>query len=362
MGIPVHHICLLRNLYAGQEATVRIGHGKTDWFKKGKLSQDCILSPCLFNAEQDEVQARIKIAGRNINNLSYADDTTLMAESKELKSLLLKLKEESKKVSLKFNIQKTKIMACGPITSWQIDGETMETVRNFYFSGLQDHCRWWLQPWNQKTLVPWKKSYDQPRQRIKKQRHYFANQNLSSQSYGFSSSHVWMGELDYKASWVSNNWCFWTVVLEKTFESLLDCEEIQPVNLKGNQSWIFIGSIDVEAVIPILWPPDVKNFLIRKDPDAGKDWRQEEKGMTEDGMVGWHHQLDGNEFEWALEVGDGQESLACCSPWGLKSRTQLSDWTEQNWIEYYINLPFTPKFGFWILNNLLLSKPLPFKP
>ena len=117
--------------------------------KKGKeLSQDCILSPCLFNAEQDEVQARIKIAGRNINNLSYADDTTLMAESKELKSLLMKLKEESEKVSLKFNIQKTKIMACGPITSWQIDGETMETVRDFYFSGLQDHCRWWLQPWN----------------------------------------------------------------------------------------------------------------------------------------------------------------------------------------------------------------------
>ena len=213
-----------------------------------------------------------------------------------------------------------------------------------------------------KTLVPWKKSSDQPRQHIKKQRHYFANQSLSSQSYGFSSSHVWMWELDYKVSWVSKNWCFWTVVLEKTLESLLDCEEIQPVNLKGNQSWIFIGRTDAEAVIPIHWPPDVKNFLIRKDPDARKDWRQEEKGMTEDGMVGWHHQLDGHEFEWALEVGNGEGSLACCSPWGLKSRTQLSDWTEQNWIEYYINLPFTPKFGFWIFNKLLLSKPLPFKP
>ena len=144
MGIPDHLTCLLRNLYAGQEATVRIRHGKTDWLQTGKgVRQGCILSPCLLNAEQDEAQARIKIAGRNINNLSYADDTILMAESKEeLKSLLMKVKEESKKVSLKLNIHKTKIMASGPITSWQIDGETMETVRDFYFSGLQDHCRW----------------------------------------------------------------------------------------------------------------------------------------------------------------------------------------------------------------------------
>ena len=138
-----HLTCLLRNLYAGQEATVRYGHGTTDWFQIGKgVLQGYILSLCLFNAEQDEVQARIKIAGRIINNLSYADDTTLMAESKELKSLLMKVKEESKKVGLKLNIQKTKIMASGPITSWQIDGEIMETVRDFYFSGLQDHCRW----------------------------------------------------------------------------------------------------------------------------------------------------------------------------------------------------------------------------
>ena len=143
MGLPDHLTCLLRNLYAGQEATVRIGHRKTDWFQTGKgVLQGYILSLCLFNAEQDEVQARIKIAGRIINNLSYADDTTLMAESKELKSLLMKVKEESKKVGLKLNIQKTKIMASGPITSWQIDGEIMETVRDFYFSGLQDHCRW----------------------------------------------------------------------------------------------------------------------------------------------------------------------------------------------------------------------------
>ena len=132
------------------------------------------------------------------------------------------------------------------------------------------------------------KSYDQPRQHTKKQRHYFASKGLSSQSCGFSSSHVWMWELDYKESWALKNWCFWTVVLEKTFESLLDCKEIQPVHPKGNQSWLFIGRTDAEAETPILWPPDSKNWLTRKDPDAGKDWRQEEKGMTEDEMVGWH--------------------------------------------------------------------------
>ena len=148
-----------------------------------------------------------------------------------------------------------------------------------------------------KTLIPWKESYDWPRQHIKKQRHYFANKGLSSQSYGFSSSHVWMWELDYKESWAAKNWCFWAVVLEKTLESPLDCKEIQPVHPKGNQSWIFIGRTDAEAKTPILWPPDEKNQLIWKDPDSGKVWRWEEKGMTEDEMVGWHHQLSGHDFE-----------------------------------------------------------------
>ena len=142
-----------------------------------------------------------------------------------------------------------------------------------------------------------KKSYDQPRQHIKNQRHYFANKGPSSQSYGFSSSSVWMWELDYKESWVLKNWCFWNVVLEKTLESPLDCKEIQPVHPRGNQSWIFIGRTDVEAETPILWPPDVKNWLIGKDSVAGKEWRWEEKGTTEDEMVGWHHWLDGHEFE-----------------------------------------------------------------
>ena len=146
-------------------------------------------------------------------------------------------------------------------------------------------------------LAPWKKSYDQPRQHIKKQRYHFASKVLPSQSYGFSSSHVWMWELDYKESWALKNWCFWTVVLEKILESLLDCREIKPVNTKGYQSWIFIGRTDGEAETPILLPPDAKNWLIGKDPDAGKDWRWEEKGRTEDEMVGWHHQHNRREFE-----------------------------------------------------------------
>ena len=137
-----------------------------------------------------------------------------------------------------------------------------------------------------------------------------------------------MWELDYKESWAPKNWCFWTVVLEKTLESPLDCKEIQPVHPKGNRSWIFIGRTDAEAETPILWPPDAKNWLIWKDPDAGKDWGQEEKGMTEDEMVGRHHQLNGHEFEQALGVGDGQGSLACCSPWVSNSWTWLSNWTD----------------------------------
>ena len=144
----------------------------------------------------------------------------------------------------------------------------------------------------------------------------------SSHSYVFSSSHVWMWELDYTESWAPKNWCFLTVVLDKTLESPLDFKEIQPINPKGNQSWTFVGRTNAEA--PILWPPDAKNWLIWKDPDAGTDWRQEEKGTTEDEMVGWHHRLNGHKFKQALGVGDGQGSLACCSPWGHKE----SDTTE----------------------------------
>ena len=152
----------------------------------------------------------------------------------------------------------------------------------------------------------------------------FADKGPCSQSYFFPSSLVWMWGLDPKESWVPKNWWFWTVVLEKALESPLDCKEIKSVNPKRNQPWIFIGRTDAEAEAPIHWPPDVKSWLVGKDPDAGKDWRQEEKGMTEDRMVEWHHRLNGHGFEQALGAGDGQGSLVCYSPWGCKE----SDTTE----------------------------------
>ena len=150
-----------------------------------------------------------------------------------------------------------------------------------------------------------------------------------------------MWELDHKEGWAPKNWCFWTVVLEKTLESPLDCKEIQPV--QGYQLWIFIGRSDAKAEAPNLWPPDVKNRLIRKPPDAGKGWRQEEKGMTEDEMVEWHHQLDGHEFEQAPGVGDGQGSLVCCSPWGCKESdtTERLNWTDWSFLYHssFLKLP-----------------------
>ena len=216
-------------------------------------------------------------------------------------------------------------MASGPITSWQIHGETIETKTVFSWSlkvTEDGDCSHEI-----KILAPWKKSYGQPRQHNKKQRHHFADKGPSGQGYGFSSGHVWMWQLDCKESWALKNWCFWTVVLEKTLESPLDRKEIQPVHPKGNLSWVFIGRTEAEAEALILWPPDVNNWLFGKDPDAEKDWRWE-KGTTEDEMVGWHHPLEGHEFEQALGDGDGQGGLACCSPRGLKE----SDTTEQvNW-------------------------------
>ena len=150
-------------------------------------------------------------------------------------------------------------------------------------------------------------------------------------AYGFSIGHVWMWELDYKESWPLENRCFWTVVLDKTLESPLDCKEIQPVHPEGDQSWVFIGRTDVEPETPILWPPDAKSWLVGKGPDAGKDWGQEEKGMTEDEMVGWHHGLSGYGFGWTLGVGDGQGGLMCCDSRGRK----VSDMTERlNWTEW----------------------------
>ena len=150
---------------------------------------------------------------------------------------------------------------------------------------------------------------------------------LYNRSYGFSSGHVWMLELHYKKSWVLKNWCFWTVALEKTLESPLDCKEIQPVRSKGDQSWVF-GRNDAKAETPVLWPPHAKCWLIGKDSDVRRDWGQEEKGTTEDEMAGWHLQLDGRKFEWTPGVGDRQGGLACCNSWGCKE----SDTTE--WLKW----------------------------
>ena len=177
-------------------------------------------------------------------------------------------------------------------------------------------------------LILWKKSYDQPRQHIKKQRHNFANKGPSTKSYGFSSGHVWMWELDYKESWAPKNWCFWTMVLEKTHESPLDSKEIQLVNAKGNQSWIFIGRTDAEAETPILWPPDMKIWLTRKDLDAGKDWRQEEKGMT--GWDGWMASQTRWTWVWVSSRSWwwDREAWHVALHGVAKSQTQWSNWTE----------------------------------
>ena len=153
-----------------------------------------------------------------------------------------------------------------------------------------------------------------------------ANKGPSSQGYGFSSGHVWIWELDYEESWVPKNWCFWTVVLEKTLESPMDCKEIQPVHSEGDQPWDFFGRNDAKAETPVLWPPHEKSWLTGKDSDAGRDWGQEEKGTTEDEMDGWYHRLDGHEFEWTPGDGDGQGGLVCCDSWGRKE----SDTTELN--------------------------------
>ena len=241
-----------------------------------------------------------------------------MAE-RELKTLL-GVKEESEKVGLKLDFQKINIMASSPITSCQTEGKKWKQWQIFFSWALKS--LWTVTAAMKLKDVPWKESYDKPRQHIKKQRHNFADKGPSSQSYGFSSSHVWMWELDHKEGWAPQNGCFWTVVLEKTLESPLDCKEIQPVHPKGDQSWIFIGRTDVKVEAPILWPSDAESWLTGKDPDAGKDWRQEEKGITEDEMVGWHHWLNGQEFEQAPGDGEGQGSPVCCSPWGRRYETE----------------------------------------
>ena len=252
----------------------------------------------MWNAGLDEAQAGIKIAGRNISNLRYADDTTLIAK-RELKSLLMKVKEESENVSVKLNIQKTS----GPITSSQTDGETMESVTDFIFLGSKITADGDCSHEIKRCLLLGRRAMTDLDGILKSRDitlpikvHLVKAMVFPVVMYGCESWSIKKAEHQRIDA-------FWTVVFEKTLESLLDCKEIQPVHPKGNQSWIFIRRTDAEAETPILWLPDVNNWLSGKDPDAWKDRRQEEKGTTEDEMVGWHRRLDGHEFEQALGVG-----------------------------------------------------------
>ena len=219
-------------------------------------------------------------------------------------------------------------MASGPITSWQIDGET---VADLILEGAPKSPQMVTAAMKSKDTYSLEGKLWQPGQHIKKQSHYFVDKGLSGQGYGFSSSHVWMRELDHKESWVPKNLCFWTVVLEKTLESSLDCNEIKPVHPKGAQSWVFIGRTDAEAEAPMLWPPNAKSWLIWKDPDAGQDWRQEDKGVTEYEMVGCHPLHDDMNLSQLRELVMDREAWHAAVHGFAKSWTQLSDWSELNW-------------------------------
>ena len=288
------------------------------------------------NAGLEEAQAGIKIAGRNTNNLRYADDTTLMAESEEeLKNLLMKVKEESEKVGLKLNIQKTKIMASSPVASWQIDGETVERVSHFIFLGSKITADGDCSHEIKRHLLLGRKVMTTLDSILK------SREVTLSTKVHLVKAMVFPVVMYGCESWTIKKAEHWKIdafelLLEKTLESPLDCKEIHPFHPKGDQSWVFIGRTDAEAETPILWPPDVKSWLIWKDPDAGKDWGQEEKGMTEDEMVGWHHWLNGRGFGWTLGFGDGQGGLACCGSCGHKEsdKTEQLNWTDGGLTEY----------------------------
>ena len=247
------------------------------------------------NAGLEEAQAGIKTSGRNINNLRNADDTTLMAESEEeLKSLLMEVKEESEIVGLKLNIQKTKIMASGPITSWEIDGETVEAVSDFIFGGSQITADGDCSHEIKRHLLLGRKVLTNLDSILKSRYITLPTKVCLVKAmvfpvvmYGCESWTVKKAEHQKIAAF--ELWC-WRRLLRVPWT-------LQPVHPKGDQSWVFNGRTDAEAETPILWPPDAKSWLIGKDPDAGRDWGQEEKGTTEDEMAGWHHQLDGHEFE-----------------------------------------------------------------
>ena len=239
---------------------------------------------------------------------------------------------------LKLNIQKAKIMASSPITSWQIDGETMETVTGFIFLGSKITENGECSHEIKRHLLLGRKAMTKLDSILKKQRHYFADKGLPSQSYGFSTSHVWIWELDYEPCWVPKNWCAWTVVLEKTLESPLDCKELKPVNPKGNHSWIFIGRTDAET--PVLWPFVVKNSFIGKDPDAGKEGRKR-RGQQ---RMRW---LDGTTDSTDMSLTSSKSWWWTGNPGVLQSmgsqtvRHDWMNWTELNnmyvWLIKFLN-------------------------
>ena len=277
------------------------------------------------NAGLEEAQAEIKIARRNINNLRHADDTTLMAESEEeLDSLLMKMKEESEELGLKFNIQKTKIMASGPITSWPIDGET---VADFILGSSKITADGDCSHEIKRRLLLGKKIMINLDSILKSIDIALPPKFHLVKAMVFFSSHV-MWELDYKETWALKNWCFWCVVLEKTLESPLDCKKIQPVHPKGDQCWVFIGRTDAEAETPVHWPPDAKNWLIWKTLMLGKIEGRRRKGRQRmkwlDGITNSMHMSLGRLWELVMDREDWSAAVRVVT----KIWTWLSDWTE----------------------------------